>query len=269
MSAKNHNDTNKNNPADENPNKDDQNEAQPFVTHLIELRSRLLKGLCAILITFLCLFYFANDIYSLIAAPLIEQLSPGSTMIATEVASPFMAPFKLTLFTAIFISMPYLLAQLWGFIAPGLYQQEQRLARPLLISSILLFYAGTAFAYFLVFPLIFGFFNAVTPEGVAVMTDISHYLDFVLKLFFAFGLAFEVPVATVLLIWSGFASVETLKRNRPYVIVAAFVMGMLLTPPDVISQVLLALPIWLLFEAGLFFSHRFPPRTETLSQDDQ
>ena len=190
-------------------------------------------------------------------------------MIATEVASPFMAPFKLTLFAAIFISMPYLLAQLWGFIAPGLYQQEQRLARPLLISSILLFYAGTAFAYFVVFPLIFGFFNAVTPEGVAVMTDISRYLDFVLKLFFAFGLAFEVPVATVLLIWSGFASVETLKRNRPYVIVAAFVMGMLLTPPDVISQVLLALPIWLLFEAGLFFSNRLPVRIEPFSQDDQ
>ncbi len=269
MSAKNLSDTGKNNPADENPNEDDQNEAQPFVTHLIELRSRLLKGLCAILIAFSCLFYFANDIYSLIAAPLIAQLSPGSTMIATEVASPFMAPFKLTLFAAIFITMPYLLAQLWGFIAPGLYQQEQRLARPLLISSILLFYAGTAFAYFVVFPLIFGFFNAVTPEGVAVMTDISHYLDFVLKLFFAFGLAFEVPVATVLLIWSGFASVETLKRNRPYVIVGAFVLGMLLTPPDIISQVLLALPIWLLFEAGLFFSHRFPPRTETLSQDDQ
>ena len=269
MSAKNQNDTNKNNPADGDPNEDDQNEAQPFVTHLIELRSRLLKGLCAILITFLCLFYFANDIYSLIAAPLIEQLSPGSTMIATEVASPFMAPFKLTLFAAIFISMPYLLAQLWGFIAPGLYQQEQRLARPLLISSILLFYAGTAFAYFVVFPLIFGFFNAVTPEGVAVMTDISRYLDFVLKLFFAFGLAFEVPVATVLLIWSGFASVETLKRNRPYVIVAAFVMGMLLTPPDVISQVLLALPIWLLFEAGLFISYRLPVRIEPFSQDDQ
>jgi len=268
MSAKNHNDNNKNKPADDNPNEDDQNEAQPFVSHLIELRSRLLKGLCAILIAFSCLFYFANDIYSLIAAPLIEQLSPGSTMIATEVASPFMAPFKLTLFAAIFISMPYLLAQLWGFIAPGLYQQEQRLARPLLISSILLFYAGTAFAYFVVFPLIFGFFNAVTPEGVTVMTDISRYLDFVLKLFFAFGLAFEVPVATVLLIWSGFASVETLKRNRPYVIVAAFVMGMLLTPPDVISQVLLALPIWLLFEAGLFISYRLPVRIEPFNQDD-
>jgi sec-independent protein translocase protein TatC len=247
----------------------DQNNAQPLVSHLIELRTRLLRGLCAILIVFSALFYFANDIYSLIAAPLIAQLSPESTMIATEVASPFMAPFKLTLFAAVFIVMPYMLSQLWGFIAPGLYQQEQRLARPLLISSILLFYAGTAFAYFVVFPLIFGFFNAVTPEGVAVMTDISRYLDFVLKLFFAFGLAFEVPVATVLLIWSGFTSVETLKRNRPYVIVAAFVLGMLLTPPDVISQILLALPVWLLFEAGLFFSRRLPARAEKISQNDQ
>jgi len=269
MSATNQNETARNNSVDDDPNEEDQDRSQPLVTHLIELRSRLLKGLCAILIAFSCLFYFANDIYSLVAAPLIGQLSPGSTMIATEVASPFMAPFKLTLFAAIFISMPYLLAQLWGFIAPGLYQQEQRLARPLLISSILLFYAGTAFAYFVVFPLIFGFFNAVTPEGVAVMTDISRYLDFVLKLFFAFGLAFEVPVATVLLIWSGFASIETLKKNRPYVIVSAFVVGMLLTPPDVISQVLLALPIWLLFETGLFFSQRLSARTETLNQDDQ
>ena len=247
----------------------EQEKAQPLVSHLIELRTRLLKSLCAILLVFLSLFYFANDIYGLIAAPLIEQLSDESTMIATEVASPFMAPFKLTLFAAVFIAMPYLLAQLWGFIAPGLYKQEQRLAQPLLISSILLFYMGTAFAYFVVFPLIFGFFNAVTPEGVAVMTDISRYLDFVLKLFFAFGLAFEVPVATVLLIWSGFTSVETLKKNRPYVIVSAFVLGMLLTPPDVISQILLALPVWLLFEAGLFFSNRLPTRTETLSQDDQ
>ena len=269
MSAKDHNETNMNNPIDDGPNEEDQSKSQPFVTHLIELRTRLLRGLCAITIVFSALFYFANDIYSLIAAPLIEQLSPGSTMIATEVASPFMAPFKLTLFTAIFISMPYLLAQLWGFLAPGLYRQEQRLARPLLVSSILLFYAGIAFAYFVVFPLIFGFFNAVTPEGVTVMTDISRYLDFVLKLFFAFGLAFEVPVATVLLIWSGFASVETLKKNRPYVIVVAFVVGMLLTPPDVISQVLLALPIWVLFETGLFFSQRLPAHIETLSQDDQ
>ena len=169
MSEKNQNGTSKNIPVEDALDEEDHSKSQPFVTHLIELRTRLLEGLCAILIVFSALFYFSNDIYSLIAAPLIDQLSPGSTMIATEVASPFMAPFKLTLFAAIFISMPYLLAQLWGFIAPGLYQQEQRLAQPLLISSILLFYAGTAFAYFVVFPLIFGFFNAVTPEGVAVM----------------------------------------------------------------------------------------------------
>jgi len=249
-------------------NTDPENE-QSFVSHLVELRSRLLKGLCSILIVFLGLFYFANDIYSLIAAPLIAQLSPGSTMIATEVAAPFLAPFKLTLFASVFIAMPYLLYQIWGFIAPGLYEQEQRFARPVLISSVILFYAGTAFAYFVIFPLVFGFFNAVTPDGVTVMTDISRYLDFVLKIFFAFGLAFEVPVATVLLIWSGFTTVETLKRNRPYVIVAAFVLGMLLTPPDVVSQILLALPVWLLFEIGLLFSRRLPARTDTFSQDDQ
>ena len=249
-------------------NTDPENE-QSFVSHLVELRSRLLKGLCSILIIFSGLFYFANDIYSLIAAPLIAQLSPGSTMIATEVAAPFLAPFKLTLFASVFIAMPYLLYQIWGFIAPGLYEQEQRFARPVLISSVILFYAGTAFAYFVIFPLVFGFFNAVTPDGVTVMTDISRYLDFVLKIFFAFGLAFEVPVATVLLIWSGFTTVETLKRNRPYVIVAAFVLGMLLTPPDVVSQILLALPVWLLFEIGLLFSRRLPARTDTFSQDDQ
>jgi sec-independent protein translocase protein TatC len=253
----------------ENINDVDRRDAQPFVSHLIELRSRLLKSLGAVLLVFSCLFYFANDIYSLVAAPLAEQLPPGSSMIAIDVAAPFLAPFKLTLFTAIFISMPYLLIQIWGFVAPGLYQQEQRFARPLIVSSILLFYAGTAFAYFIVFPLVFGFFNAVTPEGVAVMTDMSRYLDFVLKIFFAFGLAFEVPVATVLLIWSGFTSAETLKQNRAYVIVAAFVFGMLLTPPDVVSQILLALPIWLLFEVGLFFSLRLPANTNTINQDDQ
>lgn len=257
MSAKNRNKT---------PNH--QAEKQALVTHLIELRSRLLKGLCAILVVFLVLFYFANDIYSLIAAPLIDQLPPESSMIATEVASPFVIPFKLTLFAAVFVTMPYLLIQTWGFIAPGLYQEERRLVLPLIISSILLFYAGTVFAYFMVFPLIFAFFNAVTPVGVTVMTDISHYLNFVLKLFFAFGLAFEVPVATIFLIWSGCTSIATLKRNRPYVIIAAFILGMLLTPPDVISQVLLALPIWLLFEVGLFFSHRLPTRKETRRQDD-
>ena len=269
MPAETQNHTAQNDINNNDPVNADSGREQSFISHLIELRTRLLKGLCSILIIFSALFYFANDIYSLIAAPLVEQLSPGSTMIAIEVAAPFLAPFKLTLFASIFIAMPYLLYQIWGFIAPGLYKQEQRFTRPVLISSIILFYAGTAFAYFVVFPLMFGFFNAVAPDGVAVMTDISRYLDFVLKIFFAFGLAFEVPVATLLLIWSGFTSAETLKSNRPYVIIAAFVLGMLLTPPDVVSQVLLALPVWLLFEIGLFFGHRLPAHTDTFSQDDQ
>ncbi len=228
------------------------------MSHLAELRERLLKSLCAVLVIFLIALPFSNDLYTLVAAPLIDKLSPDSTMIATQVASPFLVPFKLTLFGAIFIAMPYLLIQLWGFVAPGLYRSERRFVRPLLVSSILLFYAGTAFAYCIVFPLIFGFFNAIVPEHVTVMTDMSHYLDFIVKLFFAFGLAFEVPVATVLLIWSGFTSAATLAKNRAYVIIAAFVLGMLLTPPDVISQILMALPIWLLFEAGLFLSRKIP-----------
>ena len=259
MSAIDQNETNKNNAVDDDTKGDDQSEAQPFVTHLIELRTRLLKGLCAILIVFSGLFYFANDIYSLIAAPLIEQLSPESTMIATEVASPFMAPFKLTLFAAVFIAMPYLLVQAWGFIAPGLYQQEQRLARPLIIISILLFYAGTAFAYFVVFPLVFGFFTRVAPEGVTVMTDISKYLDFVTTLFLAFGITFEVPIATIILVATGITTVEKLSKMRGYVLVGAFALGMMLTPPDVISQTLLAVPMCLLFEIGLLMSRILLP----------
>ena len=233
-------------------------EGQSLVSHLVELHGRLLKSLCAVLVVFLIALPFAGDIYALVATPLIKNLPSGSTMIATQVASPFLVPFKLTLFGAIFVTMPYILAQLWSFVAPGLYQNEQRLIRPLIISSILLFYAGTAFAYYIVFPLIFNFFNAIVPENVTVMTDMSHYLDFIIKLFFAFGLAFEVPVATMLLIWSGFTSAATLAKNRSYVIIAAFVLGMLLTPPDVISQILMALPVWLLFEAGLFLSRKIP-----------
>ena len=246
-----------------------QDQGQPLIEHLIELRTRILHALLFVMIIFLPLFYFANDIYTYISEPLRAFLPEGTTMIATEVASPFLTPFKLTLVLSIFLAMPYLLHQLWGFIAPGLYSSEKRIAAPLLISSVFLFYAGIAFAFYIVFPLVFGFFTSVAPDGVTVMTDINRYLDFVLKLFFAFGLAFEIPIATVLLIWSGFTSVEALKRNRPYVIVAAFVMGMLLTPPDVVSQILLALPVWLLFEVGLFFSLRLPVQTETLNQDDQ
>ncbi len=227
---------------------------QPLIEHLIELRSRILHSILSILIIFLPLFYFANDIYTYISGPLRKFLPEGTTMIATEVASPFLTPFKLTLVLSIFIAMPYVLHQLWSFVAPGLYSGEKKIALPLLTSSIILFYTGIAFAFYVVFPLIFGFFTSVAPEGVTIMTDINRYLDFVLKLFFAFGLAFEIPIATVLLVWTGATDVANLKRKRPYVIVGCFVMGMFLTPPDVISQILLALPMWLLYEFGILFS---------------
>ncbi len=198
----------------------------------------------------------------MIAMPLISKLPEGTNMIATEVASPFFVPFKLTGFLAIFICMPYLLYQLWEFVSPGLYKNEKRFAVPLLLSSIVLFYAGTAFAFYVVFPLVFGFFTSVAPAGVTVMTDIGHYLNFILKMFFAFGLAFEVPVATILLVSSGIVDYESLQSKRPYIIVSAFVIGMFLTPPDVISQFLLALPMWVLFEVGLFMSKKFVPETD-------
>lgn len=233
---------------------DDPGAEQPFVSHLIELRDRLIRMAIAILVVFLALFPFANAIYTFVAAPLMAQLPEGNTMIATQVAAPFLTPFKLALIAAVFLSMPYLLYQFWGFIAPGLYKHEKRLATPLLISSILLFYVGVAFAYLLVFPLIFAFLSAATPDGVAMMTDISAYLDFVLALFFAFGIAFEIPIATILLVAVGITTPADLVRVRPYVIVGAFVVGMLLTPPDVISQTLLAVPMWLLFELGVVFS---------------
>lgn len=232
-------------------------QGQPLVEHLIELRTRILHAILSVLIIFLPLFAFSNEIYAYISEPLRQFLPEGTTMIATEVASPFLTPFKLTMVLAIFIAMPYILHQLWGFIAPGLYNNEKRVAAPLLISSIILFYTGIAFAFYVVFPLVFGFFASVAPEGVAIMTDINRYLDFVLKLFFAFGLAFEIPIATVLLIWTGATTVESMGRKRPYVIVGCFVVGMLLTPPDVISQILLALPMWILFEAGILFARAF------------
>jgi sec-independent protein translocase protein TatC len=225
----------------------------PLVAHLTELRTRLLRCVVAVLLIFAGLFYFAQDIYALVAAPLRAYLPEGASMIATGVASPFFAPFKLSMVVSLFLAMPVVLHQLWGFIAPGLYRHEKRLAIPLLVSSILLFYAGMAFAYFVVFPVMFGFFASVTPEGVAMMTDIGEYLDFVLALFFAFGIAFEIPVATFLLIRAGVVSADSLRRSRPYVIVGCFVVGMFLTPPDVFSQTLLAVPMWLLFEAGLLF----------------
>ncbi len=224
---------------------------QPLITHLIELRNRLIRMLIGIGTVFLLLLPFANDLYEALAKPLLNELPEGSSMIATEVASPFLAPFKFTLVFAFFVAIPYVLHQLWAFIAPGLYQTEKRIVMPLLFSSSLLFYLGMAFAYFVVFPLVFSFLIGTAPEGVAVMTDISKYLDFVLKLFFAFGAAFEVPVATILLVWAGVTTPDRLVAKRPYIIVGAFIIGMLLTPPDMISQTLLALPIWLLFELGV------------------
>lgn len=224
----------------------------PLIAHLTELRDRLLRMILAVLIAFIVLFPFANDIYAFVSRPLRDLLPDDSSMIATEVASPFLTPFKLTLFTAIFLAIPYILYQAWAFVAPGMYKNEKRFAIPLLASSVALFYLGTAFAYFVVFPLIFGFFTSVAPEGIAIMTDINRYLDFVLKLFFAFGIAFEIPIAALLTIWAGITTPDDLARKRPYIIVGCFVFGMLLTPPDVISQALLAIPMWLLFEAGVF-----------------
>ncbi len=224
---------------------------QPLIAHLAELRNRLLRCLACVFVVFLGLSVFANDIYSLIAGPLLAQLPEQSSMIATEVAAPFLVPFKLAFFVAVFVCVPYLLYQGWAFVAPGLYENERRLVFPLISSSVLLFYLGCAFAFFVVFPLLFAFLTSTAPAGVTVMTDISHYLNFILKLFFAFGIAFEVPIAIILLVWTGLASVDTLARKRPYIIIGAFTAGMLLTPPDIISQVLLAVPVWLLFELGL------------------
>jgi sec-independent protein translocase protein TatC len=248
---------------------------QPFLSHLVELRDRLMRMVLAVLVIFLCLFPFGNDIYVFVADPLMKVLPEGTSMIATQVASPFLTPFKLALVSAVFIAMPYLLHQFWAFIAPGLYQHEKRLALPLLASSILLFYLGAAFAYVVVFPLVFAFLTGVAPEGVAVMTDITHYLDFVLTLFFAFGIAFEVPIATIVLVLAGVTTPEKLSAKRPYVIVGAFIIGMLLTPPDIISQTLLALPMWILFEVGLLFARmvsrerrRREPSSDEADDDD-
>ncbi len=245
----------------------------PFLSHLVELRDRLLRSVLFVLVIFAGLFYFANDIYQFIATPLMASLPEGSSMIATKTAAPFLTPFKLALITSIFIGMPFLLYQAWSFIAPGLYKHEKRLAFPLLFSSIVLFYAGMAFAYFVVFPLIFGFLTTVAPEGVTVMTDISDYLDFVLKLFFAFGVAFEVPIATIIFVVIGWTTPEKLVEKRAYIIVAAFVVGMLLTPPDIVSQIMLAIPMWLLFEAGVLFSRMIlkmrKQREEELEAEEQ
>lgn len=248
-----------------NESNDDEDEALPLVAHLTELRDRLLRCVLAILLVFFSLFYFANDIYHFVSEPLRSLLPEGTSMIATEVASPFLTPFKLTLVTSIVAAMPYLLYQIWSFIAPGMYRTEKRIAIPLLLSSILLFYAGLAFAYYIVFPLVFGFFSSVGPEDISYTPDIARFLDITLKLFFAFGIAFEIPIATVILVWAGITTPKALKEKRPYIIVGCFVFGMLLTPPDMISQALLAIPMWMLFEIGVFFA-RFISANEDIDE---
>lgn len=222
-----------------------------LISHLIELRSRIIKMLVSVLLIFVVLSPFAQDIYYILAQPLLNALPEGASMIATDVASPFLAPFKLSLVVAFFIAIPYILYHVWGFIAPALYRNEKKLIAPLLFSSSILFYGGMAFAYFVLFPVAFAFLTSFAPQGVVVSTDISSYLSFVLTIFFAFGIAFEIPIAIILLCWTGVTTPHNLRQKRPYVIVGAFVVGMLLTPPDVISQVILAIPMWILFEIGI------------------
>ncbi|XOZ33052.1 twin-arginine translocase subunit TatC [Halomonadaceae bacterium KBTZ08] len=244
---------------DEHPDE----ETMPLVAHLVELRNRLLKAILAILVIFLALYPFANQLYTWLSGPLRAYLPEGSSMIATDVAAPFFAPLKLTLVLGTFLAMPVVLYQIWRFMAPGLYRHEKQIAFPLLASSIILFYLGAVFAYFVVFPLVFAFFTSVGPAEVTVMTDMSSYLSFVLKLLFAFGIAFEIPVAIMLMILSGATDTRSLGEKRPYVVVGCFVVGMMMTPPDMISQTLLAAPMWLLFEIGLIFGRmverRRPP----------
>jgi sec-independent protein translocase protein TatC len=237
----------------------DDDQEQPFLAHLVELRSRLIRAMLSVLVVLVCLLPFARKLYTALAEPLMARLPEGASMIAIDVASPFLTPFKLSLLVAIMVAMPYILYQLWAFVAPALFRHEKRLARPLLFSSIVLFYLGCAFAYFVVFPLVFGFLTRIAPEGVEMMTDISKYLDFVTTLFLAFGITFEVPIATIILVATGLTTADKLAAMRPYVVVGAFALGMLLTPPDVISQTLMAIPMWLLFELGILFSRLLLP----------
>lgn len=234
-------------------------EQATLISHLTELRGRLLRMVGFTLLVFLALSPFAQEIFTLVAGPLLAQMPAGSSMIATRVIAPFLTPFKLTLMVAVFLAMPYLLYQVWAFVAPGLYAKEKRLVFPLMATSVLLFYLGAAFAYFVVFPLVFSFMQAVAPQGVAVTPDITDYLDFVIVIFFAFGMAFEVPVATVLMVWSGLTTPANLASKRAYVLLGAFVIGMLLTPPDIISQTLLAVPVYALYEIGIVFSRILVP----------
>ena len=250
------------------PGEEPQEELQEatLLSHLVELRSRLLKIAAAVLVVFIALLPFARQIFAIVSEPLRAVL-PGNAMIATADASPLLTPFKLTFFVALIIAMPVVLHQVWAFVAPGLYRKEKRFAMPLLVSSIVLFYLGIAFAYFVVFPLMFGFFTAIAPVGVEVQTDIASFLDFVTTLVLAFGLAFEVPIATVLIVWTGLTTPAKLGSARPYVFLMAFVVGMLLTPPDVISQTLLAVPVYILYELGIFMSRWFVSQREEQAEE--
>jgi sec-independent protein translocase protein TatC len=234
----------------------------PFMSHLSELRDRLLRAVLAVILVLFALIPFANRLYTVLAAPLVAALPEGAQMIAIDPASPFFTPLKVAFLVAVLITAPYILYQLWAFVAPGLYQREQKLAMPLLISSSLLFYTGCAFAYFLVLPVVFAFLAGVTPEGVAMMTDISRYLDFVITLFLAFGLTFEVPVATVILVALGWVELDTLRNSRRYFIVGAFIVAAIVTPPDIISQVMLAVPMALLYEVGIIAAAMLVKRRE-------
>jgi len=237
-------------------------ESQPLITHLVELRNRLLRCVICVVLVFVALVYFSNDIYHFVAAPLTAGMPKRATMIATNIQTPFFTPIKLTAIVAVFISVPYLLYQIWAFVAPALYQHEKRMIYPLLFSSTILFYCGVSFAYYVVFPFVFSFFTQTAPEGVAIATDISSYLDFALALFLAFGVCFEVPIAIILLCWTGVTTVKALSEKRPYIIVGAFFIGMLLTPPDVFSQTLLAVPMCLLFELGLLVARFYQPKDD-------
>jgi len=228
-------------------------DSQPFMSHLVEFRDRALRSLAAVLVIFAGLFSFSNELYLYVSKPIRAYLPDNLSMIATEVASPFLTPFKLTLVLSMFAAMPYILYQVWAFLAPGLYKREKKIVLPLFFSSVFLFYGGMAFAYYIVFPLVFMFFAGIAPEGISIMPDIRSYLDFVLKLFFAFGISFEIPIAVVILSWMGAVDPNKLAKKRPYVFVLCFILGMLLTPPDIISQTLLAIPMWLLFEIGILF----------------
>lgn len=239
-----------------------------FVSHLMELRDRMLRGVLVVLAIFVVTAIFANDLYTFFAQPLIAALPEGNQMISTQPHGPFFVPFKLAFSLAVIAAVPFLLYQIWAFVAPGLYENEKKMVMPLLVSSTFLFYAGIAFAYYLVFPIIFKFFALTAPEGVAVMTDINEYFKFAMKLFFAFGISFEVPVATVLLVRAGATTTESLRHKRPYIIVGAFVVGMLMTPPDIFSQTLLAVPVWLLFELGLILSKNFKPPAYQQEDDE-